>query len=134
MDLFVTHVSEKSKQLVQEVLDSTFLNEGKIVARFEEELHNILGLNNVLTTNSCTSSLHLALEACNVRGKKVILPAQTFIATGLAVLMAGATPVFCDIELDGNILPSSVTAKITNNTAAVICVHWMGNPCRKYKL
>lgn len=134
MDLFVTHVSDESKKLLLEVLDSTFLNEGKMVAKFEEELHNILGLNNVLTTNSCTSSLHLALEACNVRGKEVVLPAQTFIATGLAIMMAGATPVFCDVDIDGNVNPGTLAGKLTPNTAAVIVVHWAGNPCRIHEI
>lgn len=133
MKLFNTFVSEEAKQLVQEVLDSGFLNQGQMVVRFEQALSDF-GLENPSTVNSCTAGLHLALECCNVRGKEVILPAQTFIATGLAVLMAGGTPIFVDIELNGNISYNSIKASINENTGAIICVHWGGVPADVIKI
>jgi perosamine synthetase len=61
---------------------------------------------------------------------EVIMPAQTFVATGLAVSMQGARPVFADIQGDsGNIDPRSIPAKITERTKAIIAVHWGGYPC-----
>jgi perosamine synthetase len=62
------------------------------------------------------------------RGDEVILPAQTFVATGLAVLYCGAKPVFADIGMDGNIDINDVDKKITNKTKAIIAVSWGGNP------
>jgi perosamine synthetase len=75
--------------------------------------------------------LHLALIASGVGpGDEVIIPAQTFIATGLAVLYVGAKPIFADINLlDGNISVESIKSKITNKTKAIIPVHWAGYPC-----
>jgi perosamine synthetase len=63
-------------------------------------------------------------------GDEVIIPAQTFIATGLAVLYVGAKPVFADInKFDGNISVESIKSKITSKTKAIIPVHWGGYPC-----
>jgi len=90
-----------------------------------------MGYRNVLTTNSCTSSLHLSLLVAGVKpGDEVILPAQTFVATGLAVLHAGAKPVFADIDPHtGNIDPRDIGKKIRPRTKAIIAVHWGGLPC-----
>lgn len=128
IDFWHTHVSKKSRKLVNKVLKSGFLNEGKYAKEFEAKLR-AYGCRNAILTNSCTSALHIALECCNVRGKEVILPAQTFIATGMAILMAGGIPVFCDIEEDGNIDVIEAKKLINENTAAIIAVHWGGNPC-----
>ena len=60
----------------------------------------------------------------------MILPPQTFVATGLAILMQCAIPVFADIEpLTGNICARSITEKITPRTKAIMAVHWAGYPC-----
>lgn len=130
MNLFHTHVSEESIQLAADVLRSGFLNQGPMVDRFEQELATQLGWLNPVTVNSCTTAIHLALVLEGVgAGDEVILPPQTFIATGLAVLMTGAKPVFADIDENGNVLAASVRKKITGKTKAVIAVHWGGTPC-----
>jgi perosamine synthetase len=131
MELFSTYVSPKALDLVGGVLASTFLSEGKLVRRFEEGLTAGLGLRHPVAVNSGTSALHLALDVAGVGpGDEVILPAQTFIATGLAVLMQQASPVFADVDArTGNISPESVRAKITPRTRAILPVHWAGYPC-----
>jgi perosamine synthetase len=128
MRLFNTTVTPEGKQLVNEALESTFISAGKMADKFEENLKSWIG--KAVTVNSGTASLHLALEASNVRGGEVILPAQTFIASGLAILHAGAKPVFADINyMTGNIDPKSIISKITDKTKAIMVVHWGGNPC-----
>jgi perosamine synthetase len=131
MDFYHTHISQKSVQLVNEVLKSTFISAGKMADSFEAALSQRLGLINPVTVNSGTSALHLGLIVAGVGpGDEVIIPAQTFIATGLAVKMCDATPVFADIQLDtGNISPESIKQKITSKTKAIIPVHWGGYPC-----
>jgi perosamine synthetase len=63
-------------------------------------------------------------------GDQVIVPAQTFVASGLAVLMCGAEVVFADIQrATGNLDPLSVRAKISERTRAIMPVHWGGYPC-----
>ncbi|MCS6806047.1 MAG: DegT/DnrJ/EryC1/StrS family aminotransferase [Acidobacteriota bacterium] len=131
ISFFHSHISPRAIELVTEVLHSGWVNEGEMVRRFEASLTDVLGLRHPVTVNSGTSALHLALALSGVRpGDEVILPAQTFVATGLVVLMQGATPVFADIDpLTGVISPESIAEKITPRTRAVIPVHWGGYPC-----
>lgn len=129
--IFTTHVSENAPKLVASLLATTFLSEGKLVAEFEKSLATQLGIMNPIAVNSGTSALHLAVLLADVRlGDEVILPAQTFIASGLAIKYAGATPVFADINYQtGNIDPMSIRRNITNKTKAIMAVHWAGLPC-----
>lgn len=131
MQFFHTTVSEEAIARVSEVLRSGFLNEGQSVREFEAALREWTGAPEVLAVNSCTSALTLCLLHLGVgRGDEVIVPPQTFIASGLVVLHAGATPVFADIDPEtANISPASVRAKITPRTKAIIAVHWGGAPC-----
>ena len=126
-----TTVSEEAIANAVATLRSGFLSEGKQVKRFEEELAARLGLVRPVALNSGTSALHLALILAGVQsGNEVIIPPQTFIATGMAVLMQGATPVFADIQYGtGNVDPASIRGKISVKTQAIIPVHWAGYPC-----
>lgn len=131
MNFFNVHVSQEAVDLATATLQSGWVSEGEVVREFEQELKKQLGLHNPVAVNSGTSALHLGLAVNSIGcGDEVILPAQTFIATGLAILMAGATPVFADIDpMTGNICPASITEKVTSKTKAVMPVHWGGYPC-----
>lgn len=131
MELFHTHVSEKAIHFATETLRSGRLSEGQMVARFERALSEQLGLVNPVAVNSGTSALHLALVLAGVKsGDEVILPAQTFVATGMAILFAGAIPVFADVDpLTGNISPKSIQNVISLKSRAVLAVHWSGRVC-----
>lgn len=131
MEFFNTHISKKSVELVNQTMESGWLSEGKLVKEFELGLAVNLGLQNPIAVNSGTSALHLALVVAGIGpGDEVILPAQTFVATGLVILMQGAIPVFADIDpLTGNISPNSIVEKITPCTKAIMPVHWGGYPC-----
>ncbi len=131
MELHHCHVSAAAKERALECLDDGHLSEGLRVHLFEHRLYERLGLVNPVAVNSGTSALHLALVLAGVgSGDEVILPAQTFIATGMAVLMCGAKPVFADIDPEtGNISVSSVAEKLSERTKAIIPVHWAGLPC-----
>lgn len=126
---FNTYIDPSSFSLIKKVLKSTFLSEGKVTAEFEEKLKHI-GLSYPLCVNSGTSALHLALILAGIKeGDEVIIPAQTFISTGLAVLYQHAKPIFADIDYTtGNIDPEIIKKKITNKTKAIIPVHWAGYP------
>jgi perosamine synthetase len=131
MNFFNTNIAPKSIELATEALRSTFISEGKLVRQFEEELASRLGLVNPVALNSGTSALHLPLAIAGIGpGDEVIIPAQTFVATGLAIVMQGAAPVFADVQPGtGNIDPASIREKITSRTKGVIPVHWGGYPC-----
>lgn len=131
MNFFHTQVSAAAIELAAQTLKSGFLSEGKLVRQFEVELTRQFGLVRPVAVNSGTSALHLGLAVAGLRpGDEVILPPQTFVASGLAILMCGAVPVFADIQpTTGNIDPASVSAKITPRTKAIMPVHWAGYPC-----
>lgn len=131
MNFYNTHISEKSIELATEVLRSKFISAGKMADKFEKRLHEKIGIINPVTVNSGTSALALALAVAGINpGDEVILPAQTFIATGLVVLMHYAKPIFADIQYKtGNIDPVSIRQKISERTKVIIPVHWGGYPC-----
>lgn len=131
LDFFITHISENALEKVSKVLNSSFISAGAITSEFEKQLTENIGLINPVALNSGTSALHLALSVAGIgSGDEVIIPPQTFIATGMSVLMQDAKPVFADIQYDtGNIDPDSIKQKITDKTKAIIPVHWGGYPC-----
>src|SRR5437773_11348077 len=119
-----TTVSDQAIANAVVTLRSGFLSEGKQVKRFEEELSARLDLVRPVALNSGTTALHLALVLAGVKaGDEVIIPPQTFIATGMAVRMQGGIPIFADIQPHtGNIDPESIRKKITGRTKAIIPV------------
>ena len=84
-----------------------------------------------ISCNSATAALHLALKAVGLKaGDEVIIPTNTFIATAEVVTYFNATPVLCDIqEGTHNIDVSKIESLMTAKTAAIIPVHYAGQPC-----
>lgn len=118
---------------------------GPQVKEFEVQFAEYLGSNQVISCNSGTDALHLALRALNIGvGDEVITTPFTFIATTEAIGMVGATPVFVDVDLNTyNIDINQIESKITERTKAILAVHLYGHPCdmtaiveiaRKYNL
>lgn len=103
---------------------------GPYVTRFEEEFANYCGVNNAIAVCNGTVALHLALIAAGIGpGDEVIVPDLTFIATANAVLMAGARPIFCDIDAHTLCIdPEIIVQMITRSTRAIIAVHLYGHP------
>jgi len=110
------------------VLDSGLYILGREVATFETEFSNYLGIEHAVGCASGTDALVLALRTLNIgRGDEVIVPSHTATATVAAVVQAGATPVFVDIEPEYfTIDVSAVDAACTERTKAVIAVHLYG--------
>lgn len=131
ISIYNTFVNNTAFDKVAEVLKSTFLSEGKLVREFESLLASNLGIVSPIALNSGTTALHLALDLAGIKeGDEVILPAQTFVATGLVIIQMKAIPVFADINYeDGNISIESIKQKITPKTKAIMMVHWGGYPC-----
>ena len=109
---------------------SGWLGTGPKTAQFEREFAAYLGVRNCMAVSSCTAALHLAMLAAGIKpGDEVIVPAMTFCATANAVIHAGATPVFANIELPAmTIDPADVERKITARTRAIMPVHFHGMP------
>jgi perosamine synthetase len=131
INLFNTYIHSETINYIRSVLEEGFISEGEWNKKFEQELITLIGNQNLFTVNSGTSALHLSLILAGVNeNDEVIIPSQTFVATGLAVLYCKAIPVFADIDLStGNILLESIKKLITEKTKAIIPVHWAGYPC-----
>jgi perosamine synthetase len=113
---------------VTRVMRSGWVGMGQETISFEQELSEYIGAPEVITVNSCTSALFLALLVEGVGpGDEVIVPSLTWYATANAALYLGATPVFCDIDQQSMCVTSqTITEKITPRTRAVIVVHYGG--------
>jgi dTDP-3-amino-3,4,6-trideoxy-alpha-D-glucose transaminase len=101
---------------------------GQEVEAFEDEFAAYCGVEHCVGVASGTAALTLALEAAGIgRGDEVIVPAHTFIASALAVVRAGATPVFCDVDNGtGLIDPAAAESAVSDRTAAILPVHLYG--------
>ena len=98
---------------------------------FETELAQRLGVSYAHLCASGTAALGIAMAACGVgAGDEVIVPPFTFVATIEAVLMAGAVPVFAEIDETLCLSPEAVEAALTPATKAVIPVHMCGSMAR----
>jgi perosamine synthetase len=128
--LFKVHMPESVVSPLNETILCGFIGEGPKVKHFEADLGAYFGNPYVLTLNSCTSALQLALRLSGVsHGDEVISTAMTCTATNEPVLAAGARLVWADIDATtGNIDPKAIEAKITGKTKAIIVVHWGGTP------
>jgi perosamine synthetase len=113
---------------VADVLASGWVSQGPKVAEFERAFAARVGAAHGVATTSCTTALHLALRIAGIgAGDEVIVPSYSFVATANAVLYAGATPVFADIEADTwNLDPEDACRRITPRTKAIMPVHQVG--------
>ena len=129
-------IGKEIEKEVLEVLASGSYILGKHNKALQEEFANYVGSKYSLGLNSGTDALHLALRALNIgRGDEVITTAFTFVATASAIGLAGATPVFVDINKDTfNIDPDKIEAAITPKTKAIIPVHLYGQPADMDKI
>lgn len=112
-------------------LRSGWLGTGPKVARFEAEFRDYVGSRHAVALNSGTAGLHLALVAIGIGpGDEVITSPLTFSATANAIVHAGATPVFADVDAQTmNIKPEAVVQAVTPRTRAILPVHFAGRPC-----
>jgi dTDP-4-amino-4,6-dideoxygalactose transaminase len=112
---------------------NTLLGTGRFVGgpevdRFEEEWASYCGTTHAIGVANGTDALALTLRALDIgAGHEVVVPANTFIATVEAVVLAGATPRFADVDPDTLLLTAEgLAAVITPRTSAVIAVHLYG--------
>ncbi len=122
-------IGKNEKEAVAEVLRSGWLAHGSKVEEFERRFAEYIGVKEAVSLNSCTSALFLSLVASEIKGE-VLIPSFTFVATANAVVTAGCTPVFVDIDYDTlNIDPEKMEKKVSSRTRAIMPVHFGGQSC-----
>jgi dTDP-4-amino-4,6-dideoxygalactose transaminase len=117
-------------EALSRVFESTAFVFGEDVRHLEEEFARFCGATHACAVANGTDALHLSLRAYGIGpGDEVVTVANTFIGTGEAILLAGATPVFVDVDPDTYTMdPSKLEAALTPRTRLVLPVHLYGHP------
>src|SRR4029079_18549920 len=123
-------IGEEEIAAVVETLRSGWLTMGPKTREFEEAFAAEIGARHAVAVNSCTSALHLALNALELEpGDEVITSTLTFTASAATIVHAGARPVLVDVTPDTlNLDVADVARKITSRTPALAPVHYAGHP------
>lgn len=121
-------IGEGEIAAVVEVLESGLLASGDRVVRFEQAFAETVGTAHAVAVGSGTAALHIGLLALGVGpGDEVIVPSFTFAASANVIRLAGAVPVFADIDAgDYTIHAALVEPLVTERTKAVMPVHLYG--------
>jgi UDP-2-acetamido-2-deoxy-ribo-hexuluronate aminotransferase len=129
-DLKVQYQAYKQEidEAIQGVLASSAFINGPEVKALETELARFAGVPHALACANGTDAIHIPLLAMGIRpGDEIIVPDFTFFATAEMVALAGATPVFADIDPETyNVTPATLAAKITSRTKGIIPVSLFG--------
>ena len=130
VDLKAQHapIRQEVQAAVDSLLTKTDFILGEAVGRFEAEAAKYFGVAHAIGVGNGLDALRLTIEGLGIgRGDEVIVPANTYIATALAVSGAGASPVLVDCRPDTyNIDPALLHAALTPRTKAIIPVHLYG--------
>jgi perosamine synthetase len=123
-------ITARERELVLEVLDSRQLSLGPMLARFEREWAERIGVRHAVACSSGTAGLHMCLHAAGVGpGDEVITSSFSFVASANAVLFTGAEVVFAEVDPQTfNMDPAAVEAAITPRTKALVIVDIFGYP------
>jgi len=137
IDLFKVFMSKDVDDFVSPVLQSGYVGEGDTVKEFELSIGNFIQNNNVLTVNSGTSAITMALRLAGVSyGDYVISTPMTCLATNEPILSLGATPIWTDVNPKTGNMDANCLFRLLNrpnlardSIKAILCVHWGGLPC-----
>ena len=136
MPFYKPMIGDDEINKVSGVLRSGWLSTGPMKTQFEKEMAEFFGARNCVGMNSCTAALHTALIAKGIgKGDEVITTPFTFCATANVIMHVQAKPVLIDIDpISLCIDPAQIQKNITQNTKALIPVHYGGHPCDMDKL
>jgi perosamine synthetase len=121
----------EAEYLLECVRTGWISSQGAFVAAFEHLVADYHGVPFALAVTNGTAALHLALVSLGIgQDDEVIVPDFTFAATATAVMHAGATPVFVDVDpVTWTLDAEAVERATTERTRAIIPVHIYGHPC-----
>lgn len=121
-------ISEEDINAVCEVLRSGWITTGPKNSEFEQKFCAYTGCRESVALSSGTAGMHLIMQALGIGpGDEVITPSMTWVSTVNLIVLAGATPVFADIDRDTLMVSAeSIRKCITPKTRLVIPVHFAG--------
>jgi UDP-4-amino-4-deoxy-L-arabinose-oxoglutarate aminotransferase len=123
-------ISEEDIAAVSDVLRSGWITTGSKCAEFEQAFNEYVGCSGSIALSSATAGMHLFLYTMGIGpGDEVITPSMTWVSTVNLILLAGATPVFADIDKDTLMVSAeSLRSCLTEKTRLIIPVHFAGAP------
>lgn len=126
-------ISSLEKKYAADAVANGWNNQwNKYLVEYEKRFAEYVGCKYAIATSSCSGALHIALSTLNLtKEDEVIVPDITWVATANAVLWAGGTPIFADVNIETWDLDCISVEKLINpKTKAIMPVHLYGNPCR----
>ena len=135
-------VSRHNKEILSKIIKKlpNFVNSGKYILgenlkAFEESFASYCDSSYAVGVNCGTDALTLSLLSLNKpKSGEVLTVSMTFPATALAILDAGYTPRYVDVDLTGTMCPKDLEKKVNSKTVAIIPVHFMGHVCNMTKI
>lgn len=127
-----THMHQQIKPQMMDAFQRCYNKgwfiQGEEYYLFEREFAAFCDVKHSIGVGNGLDAIFLTLRAMGIgAGDEVIVPSHTFIATALAVIYAGAAPVFCEVDEESfNINPKNIEEKISEKTKAIIAVHLYG--------
>jgi UDP-4-amino-4-deoxy-L-arabinose-oxoglutarate aminotransferase len=121
-------INEDDIAAVSNVLRSGWVTTGLKNAEFEKAFCEYTGCSGAVAVSCATGGMHVALKALDIGpGDEVITPSMTWVSTVNLIVLAGAKPVFVDVQRDTMMAsPEAIKAAITNKTRLIIPVHFAG--------
>ena len=123
-------ISEEDIAAVTSVLRSKWITTGGECLELEKEFASLMGASGAVAVASATGGMHIALKALGIGpGDEVITPSMTWVSTPNLITLAGAQPVWAEVDKD-NLMTSAelVEPLINERTKAIIPVHFAGAP------
>jgi dTDP-4-amino-4,6-dideoxygalactose transaminase len=135
--LFDLNFDQAEEDAIIKTLRSKWISTGPKTLEFERKFAEMLQVNHALALANCTVSLHLALLLIGIKpDDEIICPSLTFVATANAIRYLNAKPIFADIKNYENLTidAEDIEKKITNQTKAIMLMHYGGFGCEMDKI
>jgi len=133
----IPYISGDEEKYIKEAISSRNLaGDGRFTKKCQSFLASFTKANDVLLTSSCTHALELSALLCDIQlGDEVIMSSFTFVSSANAFVLRGARIVYVDIDPDTmNINAALIEAAITQNTKAILVMHYAGVACAMNKI
>tara|TARA_B100002003_G_scaffold171838_1_gene159768 strand:+ start:105 stop:1253 length:1149 start_codon:yes stop_codon:yes gene_type:complete len=123
-------ISEADISAIGDVLRSGWITTGLNNVEFEKMFREYIGCKGAVALSSATAGMHLVIKALGIgEGDEVITPSMTWVSTVNLIVLAGAKPVFVDVDRDTLMVsPSAIEDSISEKTRLIVPVHFAGAP------
>ena len=130
ISVFGSQVGSEEIAAVKAIMESQWMGFGKEVDKFEKAYKQKFGIENFALVDSGSNALYMAVKLLDLPEKSdIILPSFTWVSCAQAVVLAGHNPIFCDVDIKTmNVTQNSIERSLTNNTKAIMIVHYAGLP------